>query len=167
MTMNDSANIASEIPARPGEEQIRRLLEAVSDPEIPVLTISDLGVLRGIRVGDDLIEVLITPTYSGCPAMDMIALNIKLAMQAHGISNVKITQVLSPAWTTDWISEEGRNKLREYGIAPPNPRGHLSIACPNCGSTGTELLSEFGSTACKSLYRCTDCLEPFDYFKCH
>jgi ring-1,2-phenylacetyl-CoA epoxidase subunit PaaD len=146
----------------------------VVDPEIPVLTIADLGVLREVAVHDGRVEVVITPTYSGCPAMNMIALEIELALERAGILRPAIRTVLSPAWTTDWMSEHGRNKLREYGIAPPQASGsrralfgELEVACPQCGSTNTEVLSEFGSTACKSLWRCKSCREPFDYFKCH
>jgi len=146
----------------------------VVDPEIPVLTIADLGVLREVTVSDAGIEVAITPTYSGCPAMNMIALEIELALEREGFARPKIRTVLSPAWTTDWMSEDGRRKLREYGIAPPQPAssrralfGVQEVACPQCGSPETELLSEFGSTSCKALWRCKACREPFDYFKCH
>lgn len=146
----------------------------VVDPEIPVLTIADLGVLREVTVTDDGVEVAITPTYSGCPAMNMIALEIELALEREGIRNPKIRTVLSPAWTTDWMSEEGRQKLKEYGIAPPQTGGgrralfgEQQVACPQCGSVETEVLSEFGSTSCKALWRCKSCREPFDYFKCH
>ena len=146
----------------------------VVDPEIPVLTIADLGVLREVRVVDGLVEVSITPTYSGCPAMNMIALEIELALAREGIPRPKIMTVLSPAWTTDWMSADGRRKLKEYGIAPPQSGGgrralfgEQQVACPQCGSTATEVLSEFGSTSCKALWRCTACREPFDYFKCH
>jgi ring-1,2-phenylacetyl-CoA epoxidase subunit PaaD len=146
----------------------------VVDPEIPVLTIADLGVLRDISVVNGRVEVAITPTYSGCPAMNMIALEIELALEREGICNSKINTVLSPAWTTDWMSEEGRRKLKDYGIAPPQDGGgrralfgEQQVACPQCGSSATEVLSEFGSTSCKALWRCTACREPFDYFKCH
>ena len=146
----------------------------VVDPEIPVLTIADLGVLRDVRIHDGHVEVAITPTYSGCPAMNMIALEIELALEREGIHRPKVRTVLSPAWTTDWMSEDGRRKLREYGIAPPqgqNSRRALfgveQVACPQCGSENTEVLSEFGSTSCKALWRCNSCREPFDYFKCH
>jgi ring-1,2-phenylacetyl-CoA epoxidase subunit PaaD len=146
----------------------------VVDPEIPVLTIADLGVLRDVAVHDDTVEVTITPTYSGCPAMNMIALEIELALEREGIRNPKITTVLSPAWTTDWMSAEGRAKLKDYGIAPPRAGagrralfGVEQVECPRCGSLKTELLAEFGSTSCKALWRCTACREPFDYFKCH
>ncbi len=146
----------------------------VVDPEIPVLTIADLGVLREVSVSEEGVEVAITPTYSGCPAMNMIALEIELALEREGFARPKIRTVLSPAWTTDWMSEDGRRKLREYGIAPPQPAssrralfGVQEVACPQCGSDHTELLSEFGSTSCKALWRCKSCREPFDYFKCH
>ena len=147
---------------------------SVVDPEIPVLTIADLGVLREVTVRDGEVEVAITPTYSGCPAMNMIALEIELALEREGFRRPKIRTVLSPAWTTDWMSEDGRRKLREYGIAPPLPSssrralfGVQEVACPQCGSKDTELISEFGSTSCKALWRCKSCREPFDYFKCH
>ena len=146
----------------------------VVDPEIPVLTIADLGVLRDVAVIDGRVEVAITPTYSGCPAMNVIALEIERALARAGIRASKIRTVLSPAWTTDWMSEEGRRKLREYGIAPPQAAssrralfGEQQVACPQCGSEDTEVLSEFGSTSCKALWRCKTCREPFDYFKCH
>ena len=146
----------------------------VVDPEIPVLTISDRGVLRDVTIIDGIVEVAITPTYSGCPAMNMIALEIELALERKGIRNPKIRTVLSPPWTTNWMSEHGLRKLKEYGIAPPQPgagrRALFSvqeITCPQCGSAETEVLSEFGSTSCKALWRCRNCREPFDYFKCH
>ena len=155
----------------------RRAWEAaaqVVDPEIPVLTIVDLGVLREIAVSDGHVEVAITPTYSGCPAMNMIALEIELALERAGIRGPKIRTVLSPAWTTDWMSDDGRRKLREYGIAPPQASssrralfGEQQVTCPQCGSENTEVLSEFGSTSCKALWRCKIYREPFDYFKCH
>src|SRR3954470_18654526 len=155
----------------------RRAWEAaatVVDPEIPVLTIADLGVLRDVVVHDGRVEVAITPTYSGCPAMNMITLEIELALERAGIARPTVRTVLSPAWTTDWMSEDGRNKLREYGIAPPQASssrralfGEQQVACPQCGSQNTELLSEFGSTSCQALWRCRACREPFDYFKCH
>jgi ring-1,2-phenylacetyl-CoA epoxidase subunit PaaD len=146
----------------------------VVDPEIPVLTIADLGVLRDVAISDGRVEVAITPTYSGCPAMNMITLEIELALEREGFRDPTVRTVLSPAWTTDWMSEEGRRKLREYGIAPPQPGssrralfGVAQVACPQCGSENTEVLSEFGSTSCKALWRCRNCREPFDYFKCH
>jgi ring-1,2-phenylacetyl-CoA epoxidase subunit PaaD len=159
------------------EKKIWDILETVTDPEVPVLTIMDLGIVRDVKITDEAIEVVITPTYTGCPAMDMIAMNIKLALAEHGSKNVKITSVLSPAWTTDWMSEEGKRKLKEYGIAPPNPKQQVcsdalfaaneGVQCPHCNSYHTHRVSEFGSTACKALYQCDDCKEPFDYFKCH
>jgi ring-1,2-phenylacetyl-CoA epoxidase subunit PaaD len=152
----------------------RAAVAQVCDPEIPVLTIADLGVLRSIETATDgAIEVAITPTYSGCPAMDVIGFDIKIALAKAGIDKARVRQVLSPAWTTDWMSEAGRAKLRAYGIAPPAARGSRralfgeeSVACPHCSSHETEKVSEFGSTACKALWRCTACREPFDYFKC-
>ena len=163
------------------EKKIWSILETVVDPEVPVLTITDLGIVRDVilhtPLGDGGIEVIITPTYTGCPAMDMIAMNIRLALAEQGYINVKITSVLSPAWTTNWMSEEGKRKLKEYGIAPPNPRQQVgndklfaeaeAVQCPHCNSHHTHRISEFGSTACKALYQCDDCKEPFDYFKCH
>jgi ring-1,2-phenylacetyl-CoA epoxidase subunit PaaD len=147
---------------------------SVVDPEIPVLTIADLGMLREVTIKGDQVEVAITPTYSGCPAMNMIAFEIELALERAGFQRPKVRTVLSPAWTTDWMSEEGRRKLSDYGIAPPQPAssrralfGVQAVACPQCGSTDTEVLSEFGSTSCKALWRCKSCREPFDYFKCH
>jgi ring-1,2-phenylacetyl-CoA epoxidase subunit PaaD len=147
---------------------------SVVDPEIPVLSIADLGVLRDVTVDDGRVEVTITPTYSGCPAMNMITLEIELALEREGFRGSKVRTVLAPAWTTDWMSEEGRRKLREYGIAPPQAAssrrvlfGVDQVVCPQCASTDTEVLSEFGSTACKALWRCKKCREPFDYFKCH
>jgi ring-1,2-phenylacetyl-CoA epoxidase subunit PaaD len=147
----------------------------VVDPEIPVLTIEDLGVLREVKLGEDgRVEAVITPTYSGCPAMDLIALEISRALEKAGFAGARVTRVLSPAWTTDWMSEAGRAKLEAFGIAPPRP-GSAKRAllgedqvprCPHCKSKDTELISEFGSTACKALWRCRACREPFDYFKC-
>jgi ring-1,2-phenylacetyl-CoA epoxidase subunit PaaD len=156
------------------KENIYKILANVCDPEVPVLSILDLGIVRDVLLHEKEIEIIITPTYSGCPAMNMIAMNIRIEMATHGFENVKIKEVLSPAWTTDWISEDGKRKLKEYGIAPPQYRVEdlglrieKDIPCPLCDSTNTELLSEFGSTSCKALHRCKDCLEPFDYFKCH
>lgn len=157
-------------------KEIWKILEQVTDPEVPVLSILDLGIVRDVKIdntpsGDGGIEVIITPTYTGCPAMDMIAMNIKLALIENGYQKIKITSVLAPAWTTEWMSEEGKRKLKEYGIAPPHSRsGETSdrvIECPQCNSANTKLISEFSSTACKALYKCNDCMEPFDYFKCH
>lgn len=158
-------------------DTVWKILATVPDPEVPVLTILDLGIVRDVLQHVDEVEVIITPTYSGCPAMDMIAMNIRLALVENGFKKVKIKTVLSPAWTTDWMSEEGKRKLKAYGIAPPNPRQqvcnndlfapHEAVQCPHCDSYHTHRISEFGSTACKALYQCNDCKEPFDYFKCH
>ena len=151
-------------------DPIWKLLEQVPDPEIPVLSILDLGIVRDVKLQDGQVEIIITPTYSGCPAMDAISMDIRLKLIEHGYKNSKITSVLSPAWTTDWMTEEGKIKLNKYGIAPPKMSGDLSDStpvCPQCQSADTKLLSQFGSTACKALYQCNDCKEPFDYFKCH
>ena len=157
-------------------EDIWTILEEVTDPEIPVLTVADLGIIRDIKIHEDeTIEVIITPTYSGCPAMNTIEINIKAALQEKGFDKIKVSTILSPAWTTDWLSEAGKRKLKEYGIAPPvgsrSKRALFGeepvVECPHCNSKNTEMISQFGSTACKSLYRCKDCLEPVDYFKCH
>lgn len=151
------------------EAHIWQILHSVCDPEIPVLSITDLGIVREIKVENNSIEIVITPTYTGCPAMDMIAMNIKLALLENNIANFKITTTLSPAWTTDWMTDEGKIKLEKYGIAPPKKSIALdaAIKCPQCNSTNTFLISQFGSTACKALYKCNHCLEPFDYFKCY
>jgi len=151
----------------------RALAAAVPDPEVPVLTIDDLGVLRDVAVDDaGRVEVVITPTYSGCPAMDAIREDVLRALHDNGFHDVQVRLVLSPAWTTDWMSEDGRRKLTEYGIAPPTgrrPAGPvaltLAVRCPRCGSADTRELSRFGSTACKSLWQCRSCAEPFDHFK--
>ena len=148
-------------------------VSAVTDPEIPVLTIADLGVLRGIDVVGGAVQVTITPTYSGCPAMSMIQIEIETALARAGIAG-HVRTVLSPAWTTDWMTDDGRAKLTAYGIAPPARGGGRRalfgverVACPRCGSAATEKLAEFGSTSCKALWRCTACREPFDHFRCH
>ncbi|MEO7309922.1 MAG: 1,2-phenylacetyl-CoA epoxidase subunit PaaD [Chitinophagaceae bacterium] len=151
-------------------EKIWHILETVCDPEVPVLSVLDLGIVRDVKIDQDQVEIVITPTYSGCPAMDMISMNIRLALLEHGLSNIKITSVLSPAWTTDWMTEAGKQKLKIYGIAAPDKKFEIpadGVECPQCHSHNTSLTSEFGSTACKALYKCKDCLEPFDYFKCH
>jgi ring-1,2-phenylacetyl-CoA epoxidase subunit PaaD len=144
-------------------ERIEAVLRDVPDPEIPVLSILDLGIVRGIAVD----HVTITPTYTGCPATIAIQNSIRNALDAAGFRDTAIDIALSPPWTTDWITEAGREKLHRYGIAPPQAAGERSIACPQCGSTATEEISRFGSTPCKALWRCRDCLEPFDLFKCH
>ena len=148
---------------------------AVLDPEVPVLTIEDLGVLRSVDVADDgTVLVRITPTYSGCPAMDTIRADVARALTDAGFARVEVQLVLAPAWTTNWMSEAGKRKLAAYGIAPPQTRDHsgvvslsLSLRCPQCGSPDTRELSRFGSTACKSLWVCNACREPFDHFKAH
>ena len=172
------------IDASATEQKIWSILSTVVDPEVPVLTVIDLGIVRDVVLkvspsGGDLegAEIIITPTYTGCPAMDMIAMNIKLALAEQGYKQVKVTSVLSPAWTTDWMTEAGKEKLKQYGIAPPNPKQQVcndqlfapneAVQCPHCNSYHTHRISEFGSTACKALYQCVDCEEPFDYFKCH
>jgi ring-1,2-phenylacetyl-CoA epoxidase subunit PaaD len=158
------------------EKRVWDILETVSDPEIPVLSIVDLGIVRGIELIDEpaTLTISITPTYTGCPAMDMMAAHIRIALADAGYLQVQINQTLSPAWTTDWMSEAGKIKLKAYGIAAPVARAFnkeyledLQMECPHCGSTQTKLVSEFSSTACKALFQCKDCLEPFDYFKCH
>jgi len=154
-------------------EQVLDWLSEVPDPEIPVLTITDLGIVRGVIMDNEVI-VELTPTYSGCPATEVIEQSVVDTLHMHGIEDVSIKRVLSPPWTTDWISQEGREKLKEYGIAPPEQgaskrellHGNRSIACPRCDSLNTAVVSEFGSTACKASYKCSDCLEPFEYFKC-
>jgi ring-1,2-phenylacetyl-CoA epoxidase subunit PaaD len=146
---------------------------AVPDPEVPCVTVADLGILRWVRVENGVAVAGVTPTYSGCPAVLAIELAVEAALRDAGFE-ARIERVLSPPWTTDWVTEEGREKLREYGIAPPVKSsgsirslfGDVAVTCPKCGSTDTEKLSEFGSTACKAHYRCRSCLEPFDYFKC-
>ena len=152
-------------------------LQEICDPEIPVLSIVDLGMIRDAKMVDDVLEIIITPTYTGCPAVDMIAATIKMDLQSRGFQKVNVTQAISPAWTTDWMTETGKQKLKAYGIAPPNPKQQVckqelfvqdeAVQCPRCDSWHTHRISEFGSTACKALYQCDDCLEPFDYFKCH
>lgn len=158
------------------EEQIWNILEDVKDPEIPVLSVIDLGIVRSVKTAVEKIDITITPTYSGCPAMDVIAMDIRLKLIEKGYRNVSIQLQLSPAWTTDWMSEEGKQKLKAFGIAPPNPKQQFctsemfqqeAVQCPRCNSYHTELISQFGSTACKSMYRCLDCKEAFDHFKCH
>lgn len=157
------------------EAQAWKVLDTVPDPEIPVISVTELGIVRKIDVSPEGLHVVVTPTYSGCPATEIIARDIRDALLQAGAAHVSVEMCLSPAWTTDWIGEEAREKLRAYGIAPPGqcaPGGaqplhfvRTHVACPKCGSTDTERLSEFGSTACKALYRCQSCLEPFDYFK--
>lgn len=162
---------------RPSDARIAAWLAEVPDPEIPVVSLIDLGIVRGFAWAGDTLEVTVTPTYSGCPATAVIGIDIETALLAHGVAKVAIKTRIAPAWTTDWITEEGRAKLLDYGIVPPagaaSCAGALAmigtkaaqIACPRCGSAATERVSQFGSTPCKASYRCTDCLEPFDYFK--
>lgn len=154
----------------PEQKKIWKLLEEVCDPEIPILSVTDLGIIIDVKVNGEETEIIITPTYSGCPAMDAISIDIKLKLLENGYKKIKVTSVLSPAWTTDRMSEAGKKKLNAYGIAPPkfNTSGTFeSPHCPQCNSADTSILSQFGSTSCKALYRCNDCKEPFDYFKCH
>jgi ring-1,2-phenylacetyl-CoA epoxidase subunit PaaD len=179
--MNDAPEISPAVTRRrqaegdPALVQLWALLDQVTDPEIPVLSLWDLGILQNVERQDDAVIVTITTTYSGCPAMDVIGDEIRQVLKQAGFANITVKQRYSPAWTTDWISAEGRHKLREYGIAPPaEASGSKSallgdkpvVPCPLCASTRTERVSEFGSTACKALYQCRDCHEPFDYFKC-
>ena len=163
------------------EENIWTILKEVKDPEVPVLSVVDLGIIRDVKFvsnlpGRESLLITITPTYSGCPAMDVINMDIRIKLMEKGYRDVNIKQQLSPAWTTDWMTEEGKRKLKEYGIAPPNPKQQFcstemfqqeAVPCPRCNSYHTELISQFGSTACKAMYRCLDCKEAFDYFKCH
>jgi len=167
----------------PDIQMVRHWLSQVPDPEIPAISLTDLGIIRDVEWQGDTLVVTVTPTYSGCPATTVINLDIETALRAKGIEKLRLERQLSPPWTTDWITAEGREKLRAYGIAPPVDgtaadgrlagrvarlagTSNLVIACPRCGSTKTEKVSQFGSTPCKASYRCTDCLEPFDYFKC-
>jgi len=164
-------------------DQVWSWLGEVPDPEIPVISVVDLGIVRGVEFDGDECVVTITPTYSGCPAMQVISDAVGEALRARGLDKLRLVTQLSPAWTTDWMSETGKAALKGYGIAPPveqaidisGLRGGVKrgafkepeVACPNCGSTHTQLTSQFGSTPCKALYKCLDCREPFDYFKCH
>ena len=162
-------------------EQVWSWLGEVADPEIPVISVVDLGIVRDVAFEDGECVVTITPTYSGCPAMQVIADSVREALEAHGVDKLRIVSRLAPAWTTDWMSEAGKAALKGYGIAPPvqqaidisglhagiRRRAAPQVNCPHCGSPHTQLTSEFGSTPCKALYKCLDCREPFDYFKCH
>jgi ring-1,2-phenylacetyl-CoA epoxidase subunit PaaD len=154
------------VESLPSEAQVYEWLANVPDPEIPVLSILDLGIVRNVTVDDeqDKVTVTLTPTYSGCPATEVIETSVVMALRERGVEDIDIERVLAPPWTTDWITDDGREKLRTYGIAPPSRQNH--IACPQCESTNTQRISEFGSTACKASWRCLDCLEPFEYFKC-
>jgi len=158
------------------KDKIWKLLEEIPDPEIPVLTIHDLGIVRKIDEINNEIIVTITPTYSGCPAMNQFEADILTTLNKQGYDKVSIVTTYDPPWTTDWLSEEAKKKLQDYGIAPPEQKttdknallvdDRKSVTCPQCKSTSSKMISQFGSTACKSLYQCNDCMEPFDYFKC-
>ncbi len=145
--------------------QIREWLDAVPDPEIPVISIVDLGIVRDVQWRDDVLDVVITPTYSGCPAMSVIPEDIKTELGRHGINKINISTQIAPVWTTDWLSDKGRANLKGYGIAAPRTTG-VPEGCPRCESVDVEKISQFGSTPCKAQWRCKSCLEPFDYFKC-
>ena len=156
------------------EQQVWDWLQEIPDPEVPIVSVVDLGMIRGISIEQDAVEVAVSPTYSGCPATEVIERSIVAELQRRGVAKASVKRVLSPPWTTDWISDAGKQKLRRYGIAPPvgssSKRdllgGPKTVPCPRCGGTQTSLVSEFGSTACKASYKCDDCLEPFEYFKC-
>lgn len=172
--MNDVEKNIINISKEETEKRLWEILSKVSDPEIPVLSVLDLGIVRAVHFENNITEIVITPTYSGCPAMDFIGINIRKALAENGFEKIKITNQLSPVWTTDWMTEEGKQKLKHYGIAPPASKTfdkgylqNLKVQCPHCDSMNTKLISEFGSTACKAIYQCNDCREPFDYFKCH
>jgi len=143
-------------------EYIWKLLDTVPDPEIPVISVVELGVIRDVKLSNNNYTIFITPTYSGCPAVKTFMDDIKICLKKNGINNFKIKLVYSPAWTTEWMSEATKNKLKKYGIAPPSN----TIICPQCNSKNTEIISEFGATACKAMCKCLDCLEPFEFFKC-
>lgn len=153
------------VEVQPSIADIWGWLEAVPDPEIPVISVVDLGIIRDVTRDGDAVVVTITPTYSGCPATTVIQVEVEAALRAHGLANFELRRQISPAWTTDWISDAGRAKLEAYGIAPPQAAVGPE-RCPRCHSTALERISQFGSTPCKAQWRCTDCLEPFDYFKC-
>jgi ring-1,2-phenylacetyl-CoA epoxidase subunit PaaD len=158
---------------QPSIEQVWAWLADVPDPEVPVVSVVDLGIVRDVAWDGDTLEVTVTPTYSGCPATAAISLDIQATLRGHGVARFRVTQRLAPAWTTDWIGPAAREKLRAYGIAPPagaacaGALAPVAVACPRCGMMATERVSQFGSTPCKAAYRCTACLEPFDYFKAH
>ncbi len=150
---------------RASEQQIWDWLDNVPDPEIPVISLVDLGIIRDVAWVDDTLTVTLTPTYTGCPATSVIHFEIEKTLREKGIERLQLKRQLAPAWTTDWLSSKGRAKLEAYGIAPPQPAGGPA-RCPHCGSTRLQMVSQFGSTPCKAHWRCLDCLEPFDYFKC-
>ncbi len=149
----------------PSVEQVWEWLETLPDPEIPVITLVDLGIIRNVAWDDETLVVSVTPTYSGCPATSMINRDIEARLRGEGVQKIELRQQLSPAWTTDWMTDKARKALEEYGIAPPQPAGGPK-QCPRCGGENLEKLSQFGSTPCKAQWRCRDCLEPFEYFKC-
>jgi ring-1,2-phenylacetyl-CoA epoxidase subunit PaaD len=162
------------INLKPSLEKISKLIASIPDPEIPVITIEELGILRSVEMNNEELIITITPTYSGCPAMKTIEDEIKSVLKEEGIANAQVKTVYSPAWTTDWMTDEAKEKLEKYGISPPGKlsklysiAGDRAVACPRCGSTEVTMVSMFGSTACKALYKCNKCLEPFDQFKCH
>lgn len=150
---------------KPAVAEIWNWLDAVPDPEIPVISVVDLGIVRDVKWNDGTLEVAVTPTYSGCPATSVISMDIETALRDHGISDIRIKTQISPPWTTDWLSDKGRANLEKYGIAPPQPSGGPA-KCPRCSGANLTRVSQFGSTPCKAHWRCDDCLEPFDYFKC-
>ena len=153
------------VTEKPSVDQVWDWLGDVPDPEIPAISLVDLGIIRDVTWQGEMLEVTVTPTYSGCPATRIINLDIETALRDSGIEQITLKRQLSPAWTTDWLSESGKAKLEAYGIAPPQAAGGPS-KCPHCQSAAVEKISQFGSTPCKAQWRCTDCLEPFDYFKC-
>ncbi len=146
-------------------KQIWDWLDQVPDPEIPVISVVDLGIVRDVTLDGDAVEIAVTPTYSGCPATSVIAMDIETALRDHGLTDIRIRTRISPPWTTDWLSDKGRARLEGYGIAPPQAAGGPE-KCPRCASTDLSRVSQFGSTPCKAHWRCNTCLEPFDYFKC-
>jgi len=153
------------VMTRPSVDEVWTWLAAVPDPEIPVISLVDLGIIRDVQWSDDTLEVTMTPTYSGCPATAIINMEIETTLRAKGIVNLSLKRQIAPPWTTDWMTDIGKAKLENYGIAPPQPAGGPK-RCPHCQSSHVEKISQFGSTPCKAQWRCTDCLEPFDYFKC-
>lgn len=162
------------VTATYSKEEILEILSAIADPEIPVVSIQEIGMLRDVVVSEDGYEVFLTPTYTGCPAMGIIEADIKALLEEKGITPVKVTLIYSPAWSTDWMSDEAKEKMRKYGIAPPAHsscgsifKTEQEVVCPHCSSQDTEMISRFGATACKALYKCNSCKEPFEYFKCH
>jgi ring-1,2-phenylacetyl-CoA epoxidase subunit PaaD len=168
-----SVKLADRLASK-GEREVWRILTEVPDPEIPVLNVVELGIIRHVRLQDGQVTVGVSPTYTGCPATEVIRNSIESRLQSEGYERAKVESVLSPAWTSDWLTDSARTKLKEYGIAPPahavgNPK-HLfrepKVTCPRCASVQTQKISEFGSTPCKASYKCSSCLEPFEYFKC-